>query len=215
MKKYDSILFDLDGTLTNSAEGITKSAAMVLDHYGIPYASLQDLTVFIGPPLRDTFPKFGVPSDEVEEAVALFRKRYISVGKFENHPYEGMIPLLAKLKEEGYKLYVATSKPEVTAREILEHFHMTEYFEEIAGALMDGSRDEKEQVIAYLHDTCDVQGKALMVGDTDFDIIGASHCGLDSIGVSWGFGSTESMRKAGAAAIVSTMDELYDFVHVK
>ena len=214
MRKYDSILFDLDGTLTDSAEGITKSAAMVLDHYGITYGSLQDLTVFIGPPLRDTFPKFGIPQAEVEDAVALFRTRYTTVGKFENRPYDGMIALLQQLKKEGYKLYVATSKPETTAREILDHFAMTQYFDEIAGALMDGSRDEKDQVIAYLRDTCEVAGRTLMIGDTDFDIIGANKSHLDSIGVSWGFGSTESMLDAGALKIVHTMQELYDFVHV-
>lgn len=207
--KYESILFDLDGTLTDSSEGITKCAALALNHYGIRYGSLDDLRVFIGPPLRLTFPQFGVPEEEVENAIAVFRSRYTTVGKFENRPYDGICGLLRKLKEDGCRLYVATSKPEKTAREILDRFGLTQYFDEIAGALPDASRDSKASVIAYLFGKCAVSGRIVMVGDTSFDMEGAAAAGIDSIGVSWGFGSEESMREAGALTVAHTMEELY------
>lgn len=213
--KYDSILFDLDGTLTDSSEGITKCAALALDHYGIPYQSLSDLRVFIGPPLRETFPKFGVPQEEVENAIAVFRSRYTTVGKFENRPYDGIEDLLTALREAGCHLYVATSKPEKTAREILGKFALDRYFDEIAGASADASRDSKEQVIAYLFSKCSVNGRTLMVGDTAYDMKGAAALGIDSVGVSWGFGSEESMLSAGAKTIVRTPDELFTFVSEK
>lgn len=212
MAYYDTVLFDLDGTLTDSAPGITKCAALALDHYGIPYESLDALRIFIGPPLRLTFPQMGVPEEEVEHAVEIFRSRYNTVGKFENMPYEGIQQLLAKLKESGVHLFVATSKPEGTAREILDKFALTQYFDEIAGATKDASRDTKEKVISWLMSIAPVNGRILMVGDTVFDIEGANHTGIDSVGVSWGFGDAEAMLREGAKAVVHNMDELFSFV---
>lgn len=209
MAYYDTVLFDLDGTLTDSAPGITKCAALALDHYGIPYESLDALRIFIGPPLRLTFPQMGVPEEEVENAVAIFRSRYNTVGKFENKPYEGIVELLAKLKESGVHLFVATSKPEGTAREILDKFDLAKYFEEIAGATPDASRDTKEKVIAYLMSIAPVGGRCLMVGDTVFDVEGANHTGMDSAGVSWGFGDEQAMLREGAKVVVHNMDELF------
>ena len=120
MKK--SILFDLDGTLTDSGEGIINCAKMTLERFGLPIPSPDELRTFVGPPLGDSFMKYGVPADRVEEAIAVFRSRYLPIGKFENHPYPGIRELLETLKGQGHKLYVATSKPEVTAVEVLEHF---------------------------------------------------------------------------------------------
>lgn len=205
--KYTSVFFDLDGTLTDSSEGITKCAQLALRHFGIPAEDRNALRVFIGPPLRDSFPKFGVPEDKVEEAVAVFRSRYNTVGKFENVPYEGIREVLEQLKAKGLRLFVATSKPETTATEILNKFDLSQYFEIICGATMDGARDSKESVIEYLLQQTDGEN-AVMIGDTAFDVIGAKAFNIPTIGVAWGFGSEQEMTDAGAISIVSTMEEL-------
>lgn len=204
---YTSVFFDLDGTLTDSSEGITKCAQLALRHFGIPAEDRTALRVFIGPPLRDSFPKFGVPEDRVEEAVAVFRSRYNTVGKFENVPYEGIRELLEDLRGKGLRLFVATSKPETTAVEILEKFDLAKYFEIICGATMDGVRDSKESVIEYLLQQTDGT-RAVMIGDTAFDVIGAKAFGIPTIGVAWGFGNREEMEAAGAISIVSSMAAL-------
>lgn len=202
------ILFDLDGTLTDSGEGITKCAQLALRHFGIDIPDRKQLGVFVGPPLRESFPKFGVPEEKVEEAIHIFRSRYLTVGKFENFPYPGIPELLDTLKEQGHRLFVATSKPESTAIEILEKFELAPYFEKICGAESDSSRDTKEAVIGYLLQQAGPLENAVMVGDTAFDVLGAAAHGIPAIGVSWGYGDIEEMRAAGAVAIVSTPAEL-------
>lgn len=209
--KYKSVFFDLDGTLTDSSEGITKCAQLALHHFGIPAEDRNALRVFIGPPLRDSFPKFGVPEDRVEEAVSVFRSRYNTVGKFENVPYDGIRELLETLKQKDMRLFVATSKPETTALEILHKFDLEKYFEIICGATMDGQRDSKESVIAYLLQQVD-SADAVMIGDTAYDVLGAKAFGIPTIGVTWGFGSREEMEAAGAIHIASTMEELLKYV---
>lgn len=207
------ILFDLDGTLTDSAEGILKSVRIVLTHYGIDVPERDDLHVFIGPPLRNTFRLYGVPEEEIENALKLYRKRYFSVGKFENHLYPGVKELLLRLRADGCRLYVATSKPEHLAVEILQHFGIAELFDTIAGATLDGGRDTKESVIAYLFETLGVspsESGAVMVGDTAFDVIGARKHGLNTVAVSWGYGTVEELSEAGAIRTVETAEELYD-----
>ncbi|MBO5891739.1 MAG: HAD hydrolase-like protein [Oscillospiraceae bacterium] len=204
------VIFDLDGTLTDSGEGILNSVEMTLRHFTLPVPDRQALRVFVGPPLRDMFIAYGIPENRVEEAIDVYRSRYNTIGKFENSPYPGIPQLLGKLQNTGYHLYVATSKPEHTAIEILEKFQLAKYFEEICGGTPDGSRDEKSKVIAYLLSKLDCTGKTWMIGDTDFDVIGAAAHGIPTIGVSWGYGNIESMVNAGAAAIVHTSDELYE-----
>lgn len=211
-KKEKIILFDLDGTLTDSGEGILKSVRIVLDHYGIAVEDESALREFIGPPLRVTFAKYGVPESEIENAVKLYRTRYFAVGKFENRPYDGVRELLSRLSSEGYGLYVATSKPEELAVEILTHFGLAQYFSRISGALIGAGRDSKSAVIAYLFHEIGVspaESGAVMVGDTYLDIEGARENALRSVGVTWGYGEEADMRKAGADAIVNTVDELY------
>lgn len=203
-----SILFDLDGTLTDSGEGILNCAEFALKHYGLPIPSREELRVFVGPPLRDTFFKFGVPADRLDEAVQVYRSRYIPIGKFENYPYEGIDAVLSALKAQGHRLYVATSKPEGMSIEILEHFGLAHYFDIIAGSAMDGVRDKKADVIAYLLAQIEHPGETVMVGDTAFDVIGAAEHNIPTVGVTWGYGKEEDMVKAGAAAIAHTMDEL-------
>lgn len=202
------ILFDLDGTLTDSGEGITKCAQLALEHFGIRVEDRNQLRIFVGPPLRESFPKFGVPEDQVEEAVRIFRSRYLTVGKFENRPYPGIRELLETLRNQGHRLFVATSKPETTAVEILEKFRLSDYFERICGASMDSGRDSKEAVIAYLLELAGNVEDAVMVGDTEFDVIGASAHGIPTIGVNWGYGDIEAMERAGAAAIAHDTEEL-------
>ena len=203
-----SILFDLDGTLTDSGEGIMNCAVYALSHFGIPAPSEAELRTFVGPPLTESFARFGVPNDQLEEAVRIYRKRYLPIGKFENHPYPGIRELLEKLKSEGHTLYVATSKPEVTSVEILQHFGMDGYFEKICGASTDFSKNSKEAVIAYLLESCGAGENAVMVGDTAYDVIGAKAHGIPTVGVSWGYGLVEEMQEAGAAAIVYDTKEL-------
>lgn len=203
-----TILFDLDGTLTDSGEGIINCAIIALEHFGLPIPSREELRVFVGPPLHDTFIKFGVPADKTDEAIAIYRSRYIPIGKFENTPYQGIREMLEILQKKGHKLFVATSKPETTAIEILEHFDLAKYFKQICGAAMDRSRVNKEDVIAYLLNQNDASDKIIMVGDTAFDVIGAKKHSIPTIGVSWGYGSVQEMEAAGAATIVHTPDEL-------
>ena len=204
-----TLFFDLDGTLTDSGPGIMNCAAFALERLGLPVPERAALRAFVGPPLRQIFPKFGVPEAQVDEAVRIFRSRYIPIGKFENSPYPGMGALLQRLKEAGFPLYVATSKPEVTAVEVLEHFGLAGYFEKICGASMERGRETKQEVIACLLDQIGAPDRVLMVGDTDYDVLGAKAHGIGTIGCTWGYGDAESLRKAGAMALADTPEELY------
>lgn len=203
-----SILFDLDGTLTDSGEGIINCAILALEHFGLPIPSREAMRVFVGPPLTESFINHGVPAEKAEEAVAIYRSRYIPIGKYENTPYPGIRELLETLQGKGYRLYVATSKPEGMSIDILNHFDLARYFTKICGDSMDFSRNTKESVIAYLMETTGERENMIMVGDTKFDILGAKHHGIPAIGVSWGYGKVEDMEAAGAAAIVHTPEEL-------
>ncbi len=206
MKKC--ILFDLDGTLTDSGEGIINCAQLALEHFGLPIPTREELRVFVGPPLHETFIKFGVPADKAEEAVAVYRSRYIPIGKFENTPYPGIRELLEALASHGHKLYVATSKPEGMSMDILEHFDLAKYFTRICGASMDTSRTNKDAVIAYLLEQTGRSENTIMVGDTAFDVLGAKAHGIPTIGVAWGYGLVTDMERAGAVAIAHDTTEL-------
>lgn len=208
MKK--SILFDLDGTLTDSGEGIVNCFIYALESFGLPIPTREELRVVVGPPLHESFIRFGVSAEEADRAVVKYRERYIPIGKYENTPYPGIRELLERLQVEGHRLYVATSKPEGMSVDILEHFDLAKYFTRICGASMDTSRSTKDAVIAYLLEECGAQENAIMVGDTAFDVLGAKAHGIPTVSVSWGYGTVEEMEKAGAAAIVHTMDELYE-----
>jgi len=206
MKK--TILFDLDGTLTDSGEGIINCVIYALERFGLPIPPRESLRYFVGPPLHESFVKQGVPADQAEEAVAVYRERYIPIGKFENTPYPGIRELLETLKAAGHTLYVATSKPEQMSIDILEHFDLAKYFDKICGATMDTSRTNKEAVISYLLKQNRTSDTVIMVGDTKFDVIGAKAHGIPCIGVSWGYGTATEMLDAGAYAIAETIDQL-------
>lgn len=203
-----TILFDLDGTLTDSGEGIINCAILALEHFGLPIPSREEMRVFVGPPLHESFINHGVPADQADEAIRIYRSRYIPIGKFENTPYPGIRELLEALKAAGHKLFVATSKPEKMSIEILEHFDLAKYFDQICGATMDTSRSSKEAVIEYLLHRNGRADNMIMVGDTKFDVLGAKLHGIPTIGVSWGYGKVEDLRDAGAVAIVNTAEEL-------
>ena len=210
MKK--TILFDLDGTLTDSGEGIINCATLALRHFGLPIPSYADMRTFVGPPLRDSFIRFGVPADQADEAIRVYRSRYIPTGMFENTPYPGIRELLEALRAEGYTLYVATSKPEEMSVTILEKFDLAKYFHRICGASIDSSRSTKDAVIAYLLESSGAKEDMVMVGDTKYDILGAKTHGIPAIGVGWGYGKVEEMEEAGAVGIAETMDELIGLI---
>lgn len=212
-RRFDSILFDLDGTLTDSGPGITKAASYALEKMEMGIHSPSDLRYFVGPPLRWSFTKAGIREDLIEEAIRLYRVYYLDKGKWENSPYAGIAALLDRLKKEGFRLYVATSKPEQLSIEILKRFELDPYFEIIAGATVDHTRENKNDVIRYLLEKTGDTGKTIMVGDTEFDVKGAADLGISCIGVSWGYGSIENMKKAGAVGIADTPEKLYDLLH--
>ena len=210
MKK--TVLFDLDGTLTDSGEGIINCAIPALEHFGLPIPSREEMRVFVGPPLHETFQRFGVPADKTEEAIRVYRSRYIPTGMFENTPYPGIKELLETLKKENYTLYVATSKPEEMSVTILERFGLAPYFDRICGASIDSSRSTKDAVIAYLLEQSGAKEDMVMVGDTKYDVLGAKAHGIPAIGVSWGYGSVEEMTDAGAIGIADTMEQLLELI---
>lgn len=212
MTHYQTILFDLDGTLVDSGEGILKCAALALETLHKPMPTPAEMRTFVGPPLLDSFMRFGCTSEEAEEAVRIYRSRYTVTGKYEGFVYPGIDALLQQLKKDGYRLFVATSKPETTAIDVLAKFGLAPYFERIIGATFDRSRSTKSEVIAYLLETTGDVDHALMVGDTAFDVIGAAAHHLPTAAVSWGYGNAQEMTDAGAACIVDTTEQLYRFI---
>ena len=207
-----NILFDLDGTLTDSGEGIINCAILALEHFGLPIPSREALRVIVGPPLDQSFIRFGVPADRTDEAIRVYRSRYTTVGKFENYPYPGIRETLEALQKAGHRLFVATSKPETMSVEILEKFELAQYFELICGATMDGSRSHKADVIAYLLGKVGSLENVVMVGDTKFDVLGAKEHGIATVGVAWGYGTREEMLEAGAVAIAEKPEDLLQLV---
>lgn len=210
---YKYILFDLDGTLTNPKEGITKSVRYALKHYGIDEPDLDNLVKFIGPPLQDSFQEYyGFSPETAMEAVFKMRERYRTKGKFENEIFEGIPGLLKALKEQGKILAVATSKPERFAVEILEHFRILEYFDVVAGANMDGSRTRKceviEEALSRLNINKEEYPEVLMIGDRLHDVEGAAYFGIDCGGVYYGFAEPGELENAGAVFTVNTVEEL-------
>ena len=201
MGKYQTVLFDLDGTLTDPGEGITNSVAYALAKYGIAVEDKTALYAFIGPPLIDSFRKFYSFSEEqARQAVEFYREYYRDRGMFENGVYEGIPGMLERLQAAGLTLAVATSKPEVFARQILAHYGLDGFFAFVGGSNLDGSRTKKSEVIAYVLEACGVtdNSRVLMVGDREHDILGAKAVGIDSLGVLFGYGSREELETAGA-----------------
>lgn len=211
MKSYSIILFDLDGTLTDSSQGIINSIIYALEKYDINDYDMTLLRKFLGPPLHESFEKFmGFDKEKSLQAVKLYREYFSLKGLLENEVYGGIIDLLQKLKENGKTLIVATSKPQPFTDKIMEHFDLAKYFDFIAGSNMDTTRSKKAEVIEYALSECNIKDKSkvVMIGDRAEDMIGAHSVGIDSIGVEYGYGTFDELKNAGATYIVKTVDEL-------
>lgn len=212
---YQNLLFDLDGTLTDPGIGITNSVAYALEKYGIKTNDRTQLYKFIGPPLQDSFERFyGFSKEDAKMAVQYYREYYKETGIFENKLYDGMEHLLQSLCEAGKKLFVATSKPEAFAVQILEYFSVNQYFTYIAGSNMDGTRSKKEEVIVYALKAGKIQdlSSAVMIGDREYDVTGAKKAGIASIGVLFGYGSRKELEAAGADALAESPKDIYPIV---
>lgn len=211
---YNTVLFDLDGTLTDPGKGITNSVAYSLKKFGIETEDRNELYKFIGPPLYESFMKYyGFSKEKAETAVSYFREYFRDTGIFENEVYDGIENLLNALSSSGRKIILATSKPEEFAKRILVHFGLDKYFDFIAGATMDSSRVRKGDVIAYaLSESGCSADNAVMIGDKMHDIQGAKEHGLASIGVLFGYGSKEELENAGADFIAETVEDIMKFI---
>ena len=212
---YKYVLFDLDGTLTDPYEGISKSVKYALESFGIEENDEEILKKFIGPPLKESFMKFyGFDEDKAFEAVKKYRERYITTGVYENAMIDGVKDTLAILKEKGIRIYLATSKPQPLAEVILKHFGITEYFDFIGGADFNYSRDEKWQVIEYVFESAGIKDRenAIMIGDRMHDIIGAKKTGIKSLCVLCGYGSREEFIEYGADYIAENISDILNFI---
>lgn len=212
------VLFDLDGTLTESAPGIIESIKYALSRMGIEGYDEETLQKFIGPPLLESFQKhFGMPEEEAERAVSLYREYFSEKGLFENAVYDGVHGCLKRLKDAGLRLAVATSKPQVFSDRILEHFTLAEYFDVKVGVPLGALKMSKSEVIAEALSRLGVKNKseAVMVGDRFYDVEGAKENGIGCIGVTYGYGNAEELLSAGAREVVSSAQELCEAVLAK
>lgn len=209
-----NLLFDLDGTLINSAEGILLSVRKALTDMDSEIPDEKKLLTFIGPPLIESFTEFFDPDKEkAAEAVKLFRKHYSSEDCLKCTPYDGITAVLDELEKDGFSLFVATSKPEMFALRILERFDMCRYFTDIAGSDAENTRSKKAEVIDYLmvkHSLC--HGETVMIGDKMQDLAGAASCGISGIGVSYGFGTVRELEPHPHIAIVDSPHTLLEFL---
>ncbi len=213
MSSFNTLLFDLDGTLTDSAPGIINCFRHALNSMG--FDEPEDIMRVVGPPLYDSFAEFcGMNSEQVLEAVRIYRSRYADIGLFENNVYDGIPEMLSRLKDNGKRLLVATSKPEVFAVRILEKFELAQFFDVIGGADINGSRNEKSEVIEYVLSRAGITDRSdvLMIGDRKHDIIGAKKCGIRCMAVLWGYGCTAEFTQYGADIIANTPQDAADII---
>jgi phosphoglycolate phosphatase len=215
-RDLDLILFDLDGTLTDSGPGILNCLEYALQDQGIPVPEREEMRKLLGPPLVVTFcDVFGMNEEQASQAIDKYRERYHDVGLFENSVYDGVPELLAELQGAGLRLATATSKPEYSATRILQHFELDQYFEFIGAAALDGSRDSKNLVIAHTlqnTNTHPTSHNIIMIGDRHHDVHGAKEHGIDTIGVLWGYGDRDELDEAGAINIAQNPVELRDLL---
>lgn len=208
---YRLILFDLDGTLTDPKPGITRAVRYALEHLGVAVDDPDTLTPFIGPPLHHSFARFyGFDDERVREAIRLYRAYFETTGLYENAVYPGIPQVLERLRAAERRLAVATSKPTIYAQRIVDHFGLGEYFAEVVGSHLDMTRSDKAEVIAAALDAFpdDAREDVVMIGDREHDILGARACRLDSIGVTYGYGSRAELEAAGATAIADSVTDL-------
>lgn len=215
-----AILFDLDGTIVNSEEGITKCVQYALNAQGIQEPDLKNLLCFIGPPLGPVFrDKYKMSEEQVQQAIRKYRERYDVDGIFECCLYDGIAECIQKLKKKGYVIALASSKPEIACRRILEHFGLLPYFDEVAGSTLDGSISTKQQVLEELYRRVRAQGMEkkdmYLIGDTKFDALGAKEFGIDCVGVTYGFGTREELINAGAVAVFDRIEEVEAYIEAE
>jgi phosphoglycolate phosphatase len=208
---YKYILFDLDGTLTDPKEGITKAVQYALKKYDIFVEDLDLLEKFIGPPLKNSFMEFyNFDEEKAVQAVSFYREYFKEKGMFENKVYENIENVLNKLQALGLNLIVATSKPTVFSKEILKYFNLEQYFIEVVGSNLDGTRSEKGEIIKFILEKYKITRihEVVMIGDRKYDIIGATDNHIDSIGVTYGYGSEEELKNAKATYIANVVQDL-------
>lgn len=213
---YKYALFDLDGTLVNTKEGILNGFAYALDYLNIKYKDKEELKIHIGPPLTYTFSDYyKLDKDTTLLAVKKYREFYKDKGMYQCKLYDGINELLIKLKKQNIKIAVSTSKAIVFAEAILKKHNIYDYFNFISGSELDGSREKKEEVIKYALEGLGVKDKnqVIMIGDRCFDIEGARKNNIDSVGVLWGFGNEEEFLKYNSTYIVSNTNELFDVIN--
>ena len=208
--QHKVLLFDLDGTLTDPREGITRCVQFALARQNIRIDDLARLECFIGPPLKDAFMQFyGMDDACARQAVTDYRERFARDGMFENRPYDGIRDLLAALKRGGRQLFVATSKPWFFARKIVAHFDLDGFFSNVYGSELDGQRAEKHALIAHiLREEKLRAADVLMIGDRRFDLIGAHHNGIASAAVGYGYGSREELLAEHPAYFFESLAEM-------
>lgn len=210
-----AVLFDLDGTLIDSFEGIAKSAQYALRRFGINEENLENLRPFVGPPLVESFQKwYGLSKEQAIEATDIYRERYRPIGILECSLYPGVEECIRTLKAEGYQIGMASSKPEEFCRRILEHFRLLDLFDDVVGATFDRRIDTKEEVLnEVLRRWSDIpKDQMCLIGDTMFDLVGAKKIGIDCIAVSYGFGDAREMLQNGAVAICDRMADLPELI---
>lgn len=209
--KYDFLLFDMDGMLVDTREGILKCAKHALNAFGIEVEELSSLTKFVGPPLSYSFMEFyGFSEEEAKKAVAIYRQRYSEKGQFECYVFPGVSEMLEALLEKGFRICIATSKLESYAKTMLERLGIGKYFEFVIGATPDEAVSAKDEVIEVALKRMGIadRRKALMIGDRKHDVLGAKKCGLDSFGVYMGCAEPLEHETAGATYIASSIEEL-------
>lgn len=212
---YQTIFFDLDGTLTDSGQGITNAVAYALKRFGIENPDPATLYKFVGPPLIQSFGKYyGLTEEQGWQGVLYYREYYMDRGIYENRVYDGIEEVLKKIRKAGRRLVVATAKPEEHAKIVLDHFGLTDYFDLVAGAALDETRTKKPEVIAYALEKCGItdRSQVVMVGDRDDDVKGAKQNGIACIGVLYGYGGEEELRGAGAGYLAETPEDILKFL---
>ena len=211
-----NILIDLDGTLTDPKVGITTSARYGLEKVGHPISDEINIDWIIGPPLKASLAKLlSVETDHIlaEQALMAYRERFAVKGLYENHVFEGVAETLAELKRRGYRLFVATAKPTVYAKQILEHFDLAQYFTEIYGSELNGDRTNKGELIQYILEQQHLKAEGcIMVGDREYDILGARRNGIKSIAVTYGYGSADELQRAQPEYKIENFDDLLDYL---
>jgi len=215
MKNYKVVLFDLDGTLSDPKIGITKSVQHALQKAGVMVNDLDELEPFIGPPLQVSFQEiYGFNDTQITQAIRDYRERFTERGMFENKLYEDIPVLLAHLKQQGYILTIATSKPTVFAEQIIKYFQLESYFDLVVGSHLDGSRSAKGEIIAEVLQQLDSYPKDqfIMIGDRKYDLIGARENQIDAIGVTYGFGSLEELKNEEPTYIVDHVNDLLKYL---